>query len=167
MDTGLNNINNLHKKVNLPELEDVEWIIEATSEEQFNLWKENKDRYTWEQIQQGWSFTIINLKISGSLGDNKIEETLPVNISISLAKVNGHKILFYSSDSMISHYGLIDAFMISNFQRTHDSYTRWNHTNAVNFHNCVGYLDTIDQDPRDTEYESSFRDSQYIKLFKN
>ena len=67
--------------------------------------------------------------------------------------INGHKVAFYSSSSMITHRGYIDAFLITYFQRTHDNYSRWNHVDATNFHNCINYLDSIDLKPRDTIYE--------------
>jgi len=163
MDVGLNNINNLHKATGRQELEHVEWAIEATNEEQYNLWKNNKEKYKWEQIQTGCVITICNAKTLISINGYELEETLPICVEFSFAKVNGHLIMFYSSNSLLQHWGIIEAFIIKHFQRTHSNYTRWNHTNAVNFHNCAGYLETIDVKPRNTKYDGS-NNAKYIDL---
>jgi len=45
--------------------------------------------------------------------------------------------------------------LIKQFQLTHDGYTRWNHTNSSNFHNCVNSLDRLDKEPRETIYKNN------------
>jgi hypothetical protein len=160
MDVGLNNRNYLHKKLGNSYLEDVEWIVEATSEERFNLWQDyhNDPKYNWEEVSRGWSYYIIELNINGN---GKIKsETLPVYINFSFAIINGHKICFYTSNSLLVHHGYIESFLTTYFQRTHDDYSRWNHTDSANFHNCIGYLEDIDLEPRDTIYEKE--DKYYI-----
>jgi hypothetical protein len=159
MDTGLNNTNKLHLALNYPFMEDVEWIVEASDEERHQLWRDNHDRYKWEDINCGKLYNIVNLEISvqSCMGTKKItkttKEVLPVYISFFFAIINGHKIAFYTSNSRLSHYGYIEAFLITYFQRTHDKYTRWNQTDANNFHNCVCYLDTVDIEHRNTTYK--------------
>lgn len=154
MDVGLNN-----KKLENSYLEDVEWIVEATSEERFNLWKDYHEdpKYNWEEVSRGFWYELIRLKIGG--GDIP-SEVLPVCIEFSFAIINGHKICFYTSNSRLVHHGYIESFLTTYFQRTHHDYTRWNHTDSTNFHNCIGYLETIDLEPRDTIFEKE--DKYYI-----
>lgn len=160
MDVGLNNRNYLHKKLENSYLKDVEWLIEATSEERFNLWKDyhNDPKYDWKEVGSGYGYEIINLKIEGS--DKIQSEVLPVWVEFSFAIINGHKICFYTSNSRLVHHGYIESFLTTYFQRTHDNYTRWNHTDSTNFHNCIGYLEAIDLEPRDTIFKKE--DKYYI-----
>lgn len=170
MDTGLNNTNRLHEAIGDEIFKDVEWIVDATSDEQFNLWGEysheserNKGveeppRYVWEQISRGLWIQICELDIKCK----GVKEKLPVCISFSFAKLNGHKICFYTSDSLVSHHGFIEAFLLTYFQRTHDGYTRWNHVDATNFHNCANYLDTVDAEARDTKYKPEKHAEKYF-----
>lgn len=84
MDVGLNNRNYLHKKLENSYLEDVEWIVEATSEERFNLWKDYHEdpKYKWEDVSRGFWYELINLKINGN---GKIpSEVLPVYVLVSV-----------------------------------------------------------------------------------
>ena len=174
MDTGLNNINTLHLALDNEYLKDVEWIIEASSEERFQLWKDNKDcedkkyQHNWEEISHGEGYRIIELEINSvnACGENKkVKETLPVVVNFSYAIIDGHKILFYESNSLLVHHGYVEAFFLTYFQRTNDGYTRWNHTNATNFHNCVTHLNRIDIEPRNTIYEKQKNEERYF-VFK-
>ena len=153
MDVGFNNTNTLHLALEYDYLEDVEWIVEATSEERHHLWDKWHEKYNWEQVGSGRIITILELEVIYEKGNKKVKETLPVCVDFSFCILNGHKILFYYSPSRLAHLGYIEAFMSTYFQRTHDNYSRWNHTNATNFHNCANYLDTIDIEPRNTTYK--------------
>lgn len=119
-------------------------------------------RKTWKQVPVGHSFTILDLECTpkGVLGPT---ELLAVRIDFRYHIINGHKIAFYSSDGALSHRFYIDAFLRTHFQRTHDNYSRWNHTDAQNFHNCINSLETLDKDPRDTVYKpDGFMEQYYI-----
>ena len=203
MDTGLNNTNKLHLALDQPMLADVEWLVEANSNETHQLWSDwserslsnykpvsttddelrellmrvaktlpvedlktirklaevNKrvskidhKRYKWEQVHEGHGFEILRLdvKLKG-----KKKESLLVMIDFRYFIIEGHKIAFYSSESMATHRGYIETFLVTYFQRTHDKYGLWNHTDAQNFHNCINYLDHIDPEPRDTSHKVS------------
>lgn len=186
MDVGLNNRNTLGKEA--PELADVVFLVEATSNEKFNLWQEWSDdsmfdvkplskntieclneaakswpvlrsvfdlnskiehnqhpRIKWEQVNVGRMLTIGHINI-----DN---EKLPVNIEFSFAIIKGKKICFYNCCSRVADYTMIKNWLIKRFQLTHDKYSRWNHTDAANFHNCVQSLDNLDKKPRNTKYK--------------
>jgi len=172
MDTGLNNTNTLHLALDDRYFEDVEWIIEATDEERFRIWQDYNKEHKWEQVSFGKSYTILNLEVKPVVKESKVydakkvkKETLPVLIEFSFAIVNGHKIAFCDSPSTLTHSGYIEAFLLTYFQRTHDSYTRWNHTDATNAHNCLNYLNTIDIKPRKTIYKPNSYEEKYF-IFK-
>lgn len=109
-------------------------------------------RKKWKQIPAGHSFTIIELECKPTNGIGPVQ-TLAVRIDFRYFVIDGFKIAFYSSNAIISHRFYVEAFLKTYFQRTHDNYTRWNHTDAQNFHNCINYLDTLDKNPRETSYK--------------
>ena len=160
MDVGLNNTNLLHLVLDSPYMEDVEWIVEATSEEKFHSWQNYHKKFKWEEISAGKLYTILEVEVA-AIEHPKTKEILPVTIEFSFAIIDGHKICFYSSPSRLSHHGYINAFLITYFQRTHHEYSRWNHTDATNFHNCINYLNTIDIEPRSTEYKPESCEQKY------
>ena len=194
MDTGLNNRNTLHLELDTPEMADIEWLVEANSNEVMELWEKwstksmtnfrpldideksftaggsdgggtikellalnervkrvNPKRREWVQINSGHGFTILTLECS--IPGKRKKEKLPIVVSFSYFVIDGHKVAFYSCDSALHHSFYVEAFLQTYFQRTHDKYSRWNHTDAQNFPNCINYLDTIDEKPRDTVYK--------------
>ena len=46
---------------------------------------------------------------------------------------------------------MVEDWFLAKFQLTHDNYTRWNHVDSNNFHNCVNSLDRLDIEPRDLD----------------
>ncbi len=171
MDVGLNNTNKLHLALDKPNLEGVEWLVEASGAELSSLRREYQGKHSWESCGMGDMVTIMNLQIIPKEVRNEDaklkakKEVMPICINFSYAIIDGHKICFYSSNSMVAHFGYIEAFLITYFQRTHDKYARWNQVDASNFHNCIGYLDTIDKSPRDTKYKPSGHLKKY-HIFK-
>lgn len=181
MDVGLNNKNTLGTFDS--EFSDVVFLVEATSTEQFSLWKEyskesmtnfeplsdldiqimldmrlkpkvkrlndkikeyaSSHRIDWEQVSSGFSLTIGYVK------------KLPVTINFNFAFINGKKICFYDCTSRMADHVMIEKWLIKHFQLTHDNYCRWNHVNAMNFHNCIKGLDNLDKEPRNTVYRHS------------
>lgn len=123
--------------------------------------KFNGRRSKWEQIMTGHSFTILKLECKSPDGLGPIE-TLPIRIDFRYYIIHGHKIAFYSSDAALVHRFYVEAFLQTYFQRTHDGYSRWNHTDAQNFHNCINYLDTLDKEPRKTRFKPDGFMSQYF-----
>jgi hypothetical protein len=183
MDVGLNNTNRLHEALDNDFMKDIEWIVEATSNERHELWRKyhnedtrfkteageyNKDgKYIWEEVSSGHGCTIASVVIDVTRNGKTVKETLPLHLNFSYAIINGHKIAFYDTSSLLAHHGIVEAFLITYFQRTHDNYSRWNHTNADNFHNCIGYLDTIDKEPRNSIYTGNKTESGYMELFES
>lgn len=181
MDVGLNNKNTLGEIA--PEFSDVVFFVEANSNEQFLLWQEyskesmsniqplsdaainniptdyredvkilnNKvkkfahTRIDWKQIMSGFGLTIGQV------------QRKPVCVTFNFAIINGKKVCFYYPSSIMVDHRMIENWLISRFQLTHDKYTRWNHVDANNFHNCVNSLDNIDKEPRETVYKSTLK----------
>lgn len=173
MDVGFNNTNTLHLALENEYLKDVEWIIEANSEEQRQIWKDYHEKMKWEEVRQGWMCTVLELEVKPKIKESKFisvlktkKEVLPITINFNFAIVNGHKILFYTSDAYLVHHGYIEAFFSTYFQRTHDNYSRWNQTDAENIHNCLGYLEDIDEKPRKTVYKPMSHEKMY-HIFKS
>ncbi len=177
MDVGLNNRNTLGDVS--PEFTDVVFFVEATSCETLSLWSEyskqslsnykslddsvidslsgetkvlvkalndkvrgsERNRIEWKQVMAGFGLTIGYIK------------KLPVTLCFTFAILNGKKVCFYECTSRLADHTMIEKWLIKHFQLTHDNYTRWNHTNAMNFHKCVRSLDNLDVEPRDTIYK--------------
>ena len=137
MDVGLNNKNMFDQL----ELKDIEFLVSANSNEAFTLWSKYNQKVDWEWIYTGFVITI------GSLDSH------PVSIEFLFAIIKGKKVAFYNGCSQVVDHKMIDEWLISRFQRTHDNYSRWNHVNATNFHNCINSLDKLDVEPRNTVYE--------------
>jgi hypothetical protein len=124
-------------------------------------YRSSGERKTWKQIPISSSFGILDLECAPTNGIGQ-KETLQVRIHFRYFIVDGHKIAFYYSDAVLSHKFYIDAFLRTYFQRTHDNYSRWNHTDAQNFHNCINYLESLDKDPRETVYKPEGYMEQYF-----
>ncbi len=103
--------------------------------------KITQPRVNWQQIMAGFNLTIGHI------------EEYPVCVSFSFALINGKKVCFYHSTSRMVDHEMIEDWLMGRFQLTHDKYTRRNHVDATNFHNCVNSLDNLDKEPRDTVYK--------------
>jgi len=96
---------------------------------------------SWQEISSGFILEIGK----GQFGD----QSLPICVSFSFAIINGVKICFYYECSQARNSKMVDDWFRSKFQLTNDNYTRWNHVDAGNFHNCIGALDRLDTEPRE------------------
>lgn len=125
-------------------LKDTPSMFQMVSQLNDKIKNEYHHRVKWEEISKGLMISIGNIKIE--------EEMFPVNIVFSFSIINGKKVCFYDCCSRIVDHTMVENWLIERFQLTHDSYTRWNHVDAANFHNCINSLDNIDKEPRDTKY---------------
>ena len=130
-------INQAHKELELEAFTDVLFIIEANSNEQHNLWRDwhhapiDGKPVPWKQIMSGFSMVIDHCKI-----DN---DELPINVSFSFAYVNNIKVCFYDVVSDLVIHSKVRKFLERIHIVKYDCGTRWAHTDASNFHNCVGF----------------------------
>jgi hypothetical protein len=117
---------------------DVEYLIEASSFEQFQLWKNHGNGSdSNEQPIKNWTEDLRGQIIT--IG--KIED-YPICVSISYAILNGHKVLFYNGCSLIVDHEMIDEWL--QHCASHiicDG--RWAHCNPMNFGHCLVGLKLI------------------------
>ena len=100
------------------------------------------NRISWKEDSRGFL-----LNIGSKYGRR------PIYLHFTFAMIKNKKIAFYYPTSEFVDYKNIEEFLIENFQLTHDNYTRWNQTDATNFHICVLGLDSLDKEPRETIYQ--------------
>jgi hypothetical protein len=95
-------------------------IVDATSYEAMTLWERHQQCHPavkWEHDCRGFMAQL------GEFGG------MPVNVSVSFAKINGHTVMFWEFVSMVTDARLWDAFIAKYNPK---AYT----TNAMNFNNC-------------------------------
>ena len=102
-------------------------VVEATSYERRMLWVENQRREqpkTWEEQSLGLLPTI------GYLDDR------PICLSLFVAKVGGHKLLFMHVTSQVSDYRMVDEWLRAEMPRSAFRESGFvNKVDAMNFHN--------------------------------
>jgi hypothetical protein len=118
--------------------EGVEFLVEASDYEKQTLWERyyykpfNPEAVVkdWQQVSMGHGITI------GHLGDR------PVCVSIFYAILDGHKVMFYDATSQVVDHAMIDEWLKHHtLEKVRwDNGTRWAHTNAMNFHHCLHYI---------------------------
>lgn len=117
---------------------DVVFMVEATHNEQHNLWLTHFEVdvgygkvKSWEQEMAGHTCII------GEFGE------MPINLCFFYAKIEGRRVCFWECVSAVSH-----VFMIEKWMEPRTAHMRWDAgtrpalTNADNFHHC---LDAIRQ----------------------
>lgn len=121
---------------------DVVFLIEANDNESHLLWekyhyKTDKDVphvKLWEQEFSGYMIKIGEL-------DNR-----PINVTLSYAKLNGKRILFYNGCSQLVDHKMIEDWL-QHFTKDirWDNNHRWAHCDAMNFHHCLDAIGVIDE----------------------
>ncbi len=104
---------------------DVVFVIEATNFEHVALWQlneESKHIKSWEDISLGFGTTI------GYVGD------MPVTVFVFCSKLNGHKVAFYESTSLIVDHDMVRKWI------DHYNPNPERHTDAGNFGKCYEYV---------------------------
>lgn len=105
------------------------FFIEATSCEQFYLWKEWNKECNWQEDNFGHS------QIIGFL--DKKKKVKPINISFSFAKIFGKRICFYTAISRFIDQELIREWLDKNYPVMWDNGKRRAIADAQNFHLAV------------------------------
>lgn len=106
-------------------LKSVVFFIEATSFEQFSLWKEYHKESQWESNLLGFSMVI------GFLDKAKKK---PVNVSFTFVKIFDKLICFYDVVSRYSDSTMVEEWLWKNFPVKWDGGIRLAYTDANNFH---------------------------------
>lgn len=119
--------------------EDTEFMVQASSFEQFMLWQENENnpKLKWIEDKHGFS------RIIGYCAKQ------PVNISFSFCQLEyrgvKHRICFYDGISQVVDWKKIGKWLDANIDITWDNGTRKAHCDAWNFHHvlhhCIGKVE--------------------------
>lgn len=99
-------------------------VVEATHFEMFQLWREWRVRCSWKDVL-GPSLG----RVVGEFGGTQIA------IAIRLALIDGKLIGFYESTGGVTHFAMIQAWIIDAFPNTQVR------TNAWNFHHVIRAID--------------------------
>lgn len=105
------------------------FFIEASSCEQFYIWKEYNEKVDWEQDLMGFSHIV------GFIDPKKKEK--PVNVCFSFAKINGQRICFYDTVSRFVDHNMVEEFILKHYPVKYNNNTRTAMTNATNVHNAI------------------------------
>jgi len=111
-----------------PRFEDTEFLIEADDFAQHALWREWHDKVIWEQDSSGLLYSV------GELGG------YPVTVSINWAKLNGHRVCFYSDSSRVVDWTMIEEWLNKVCYPRWGNNSRHARTNATNFHHCIHHV---------------------------
>jgi hypothetical protein len=116
---------------------EVVWLVQATDEEQFNLWEKyahdsdhrvHKDIcIKWEQRNPGHSVTLGHL------------DGRPICVSVAYNYLNGKLVMFYDGTSQLVDWKMIDEWIEYHAEKClgwEKTWETWPHVNAANFATC-------------------------------
>lgn len=109
--------------------EKTEYLIEATHEEEFGLWRQHHDKMKWVQCHGFWQ-TIGEVEIR-RLGDTGNFKKMPVTVTMNWQLIDGHLVCFYEASSLVVDYGMVEEWIRPKCKQ---------HTNASNFHHFMHYM---------------------------
>lgn len=112
---------------NGPKPEDVEYLVEATHEEQHALWARWHQALNWKQ-GHGYSQTI-------GYGRGLNRKKLPVHVVVWYVWVDGHLLGFWEVTSILADYEAAEAWVRKTFKNAKGN------VNAANFHNALHSID--------------------------
>jgi hypothetical protein len=110
-----------------------EYLVQATHEESFMLWKEWNEKFEWVQISQGFGHTVGNVVLQKP---NGATEEMPVAISMMWWLLEGRLVCFYEDTSQVVDHRMVEAWIRPQVKK---------HTNATNFHHCIHDLELTKQ----------------------
>lgn len=101
-----------------------EYVVEATHEEQFQVWLRTPESVTWNQ-GHGWLVTVGHVLVGPDVDHL---ERMPVTVSVIWNLIDGHLIAFYEAESLVVDHRMVEKYIRGNCSK---------HTNATNFHHCA------------------------------
>lgn len=105
-------------------LEEVDYVLEATSEEFFLLWKVHHDKVEyWNHL------SVCHIVQIGSV------DSRPICMTYGYAIINDRKILMWELTSELADYKMADKWLKKNCQ----AYRKNKSCNASNFHHILNY----------------------------
>ncbi len=109
------------------------FFIEASSFEQFCLWKENHQKIPWKEDCAG------NWQIIGYIDKKKKK---PVCVSFSFAELFEQRVCFYCATSRYVDHSMVRDWIIKNYPIKYDT-TRTAMTDAMNFHHAIHHCQNL------------------------
>ena len=114
-----------------PRFTEVQFLIEATRNEQITLWERWHKTWEWKEDLQGICHQV------GFLNDGT--ENRPVMIEFTFAHLNGVRVLFYECPSMVCHWDWLRDYAEKACPNSKG------HCNADNFHQCTRHVDRVNK----------------------
>jgi hypothetical protein len=109
-----------------------EYVVEATSTEQYYLWKDASPNCKWEQGMSGLAIEV------GKLG-GPLQEKRPIVITCQWNRINGMDVLFWEATSRLVDYRMIEEWFKQNCYPYEHSSGKAAKCDAMNFHSCIRY----------------------------
>lgn len=109
-----------------------EYVVEATSDEQFFLWQLESNKCKWEQGSSGVAIEV------GKHG-GPLQEKRPVIISCFWNRINGMDVLFWYACSQLVDYRMIEEWFKQNCYPYESDTGKPAKCDARNFHACLRY----------------------------
>lgn len=106
----------------------VEFLVEATHEETFQIWREWHKKLNLWSAGMGNVFTIdyVDIRVHGQLEFRK----MPVAVCVSWHPVEGHLVGFYEATSLVVDHDMVRKWVQKQAPKA-------GHTNATNFHHVI------------------------------
>jgi len=122
-------------KTSEEKLQESVFFVEATSCEQFYLWKEHhKVDFFWEEDPCGFS------QVIGCIDG---DENKVVNVCFRFAGILGSRVCFYEVVSRYSDATMVEEWIETNYPKKWDKGHRRAMTNATNFHHAIAHCRTL------------------------
>lgn len=142
------------------QVEEAEYLVEATHQEKHSFWAQWHKRLDWEGISMGhsliigWLRTIPTGKRLRTLKAFKNLEARPINVCVFFARLNGVLVGFYEVVSTLSDQDVVDEWLetLPNVKKAKKAGDRAPHCNADNFHHCLFFVQ--DQSGKPIDYEA-------------
>lgn len=114
-------------------IDNIFFIVEATDYERFSLWED----WAKQSAEPKPNRTLLNWygNSTSEIVRVGLVDGRPINIQLTVETINGAKIVFYEGISQLVDYKMIRKWIDENLLTEMDG--RPNHTNAMNFHQCV------------------------------
>lgn len=111
---------------------DVRYVVEASSDEKFQLWNKWNDGCQWEPPSRGHMYQLGWIDV----GEDHL---LPVCVTFWIAVINGLKIMFTESTSLATHHGWIEdtAMELCGHPKADG---RVAHCDSMNFNNVANFI---------------------------
>jgi hypothetical protein len=110
---------------------ETEYVVAASGFEKLALWNENREKYKWiEDWKQDSPGLLLEVGRFGGL---------PVTVCFFWDFLDGHRVMFYESTSLVTHQGIVEQWL-KKYCNPYTMEPRRAHCNAMNFSHCIHAL---------------------------